>query len=151
MNISLNGGLPISAGDPKVLPEDFSDVPGRILIVDDNADKGRPLALIMKYSGYQADYVTSGRDALSRVRAEPFGLMILDLMMPGMSGIDVLESLRTDPRTRDIPVVIYSACSDETQMARARNAGANDYWVKVSMRLDEIRRRVDGYFDGPYS
>ena len=118
----------------------------RVLIVDDNADQGRPLALILRHSGYEAQFVTSGQDALNKVREEPVGLMIVDMMMPGMSGLEVLRHVRNNPQTHDIPVVIYSACSEEREMARARREGANDYWVKVSMRLDEICRRIDGYF-----
>ena len=121
-------------------------MPRKVLIVDDNADQGRPLALILRHSGYEASFVTSGEDALSTVRQEPVGLMIVDMMMPGMSGLEVLRHVRNNPQTQDIPVVIYSACSEEREMARARNEGANDYWVKVSMRLDEICRRIDGYF-----
>ena len=123
-------------------------MPRKILIVDDNADQGRPLALILKHSGYEADFVTSGRDALARLDENDIpGLMIVDLMMPEMTGIDVLRRIRTDPRTQDLPVVIYSACHDEAQMARARREGADDYWVKVAMQIDEIRRRVDSYFN----
>ena len=121
-------------------------MPRKVLIVDDNADQGRPLALILRHSGYDANFVTSGEDAIMKVSEEPVGLMIVDMMMPGMSGLEVLEHVRKNPQTSDIPVVIYSACSEEREMARARNAGANDYWVKVSMRLDEICRRIDGYF-----
>ena len=121
-------------------------VPRKVLIVDDNADQGRPLALILRHSGYEAQFVTSGEAALTRVREEPVGLMIVDMMMPGMSGLEVLRHVRNNPQTHDIPVVIYSACSEEREMAKARNEGANDYWVKVSMRLDEICRRIDGYF-----
>ncbi|MEA2711259.1 MAG: two-component system, sensor histidine kinase and response regulator [Phycisphaerales bacterium] len=120
----------------------------KVLIVDDNADQGRPLALILRHSGYEAQFVTSGEAALMKVREEPVGLMIVDMMMPGMNGLEVLRHVRDNPQTQNIPVVIYSACSEERQMARARNAGANDYWVKVSMRLDEICRRIEGYFDG---
>ena len=118
----------------------------KVLIVDDNADQARPLALILRHSGYDAQFVESGEAALRRLREQVPGLMIVDLMMPGMTGIDVLREVRTDPRTRTVPVVIYSACSDEKEMARARHEGANDYWVKVAMRIDEIRLRVEQYF-----
>lgn len=121
-------------------------LPRTVLIVDDNADQGRPLALILRHSGYEAQFVTSGEAALDKVRAEPVGLMIVDMMMPGMSGLDVLRHVRSNPQTHDIPIVIYSACSEERIIAHARNEGANDYWVKVSMRLDEICRRIEGYF-----
>jgi len=118
----------------------------KVLIVDDNADQARPLAMILRHSGYDAQFVESGEAALRRLRDQVPGLMIVDLMMPGMTGIDVLREVRTDPRTRTVPVVIYSACSDEKEMARARHEGANDYWVKVAMRIDEIRLRVEQYF-----
>ncbi|MEO6436859.1 MAG: response regulator [Tepidisphaeraceae bacterium] len=118
----------------------------KVLIVDDNPDQGKPLAMILKLSGYDAEFVTSGPAALSWTRATIPGLMIVDLMMPGMSGLEVLREIRTNPRTRDVPVVIYSACSDESQMARARHEGAADYWVKVGLHIDEIRRRVETYF-----
>lgn len=123
-------------------------MPRKVLIVDDNADQGKPLALILKLSGYEADFVTSGRDALARLEQAGHlpGLMIVDLMMPEMTGIDVLRQVRRDPRTQGVPVVIYSASHDENNIARARREGADDYWVKVSMQIDEIRRRVDSYF-----
>jgi CheY-like chemotaxis protein len=118
----------------------------KVLIVDDNADQARPLALILRHSGFDAQFVDSGEAALRRLRDQVPGLLIVDLMMPGMTGLDVLREVRTDPRTRSVPVVIYSACSDEKEMARCRHEGANDYWVKVAMRIDEIRRRVEHYF-----
>src|SRR5829696_1403712 len=92
----------------------------KVLIVDDNADQGRPLALILKHSGYDAGFVTSGEAAMSKVRADPPQLLILDLMMPGMSGLDVLKLIRCDPNTVDLPVVIYSAVSDEKMIDLAR-------------------------------
>ncbi len=118
----------------------------KVLIVDDNADQGRPLALILKHSGYDAGYVTSGEAAMSRVQNDPPQLMILDLMMPGMSGLDVLKLIRSNPDTADLPVVIYSAVSDEKMIDLARRQGANDFWVKVGMRVEEICLRVSSYF-----
>src|SRR4051794_10967498 len=118
----------------------------KVLIVDDNADQGRPLALILKHSGYDAGFVTSGEAAISRVQEDPPQLMILDLMMPGMSGLDVLKLIRNDPRTRHMAVVIYSAVSDEKMIDLARKQGANDFWIKVGMRVDEICHRVSSYF-----
>lgn len=120
----------------------------QVIIVDDNVDQGRPLALILRRFGYDARFVASGEAALSLLEQETPGLLILDLMMPGMSGIDVLRRVRSDPRTSDVPVVIYSACSDEKEMDRARQEGADDYWVKVALQLDEIRTRVGRFFGG---
>jgi PleD family two-component response regulator len=118
----------------------------KVLIVDDNADQGRPLALILKHSGYDAGFVTSGEAAMSQIHDDPPQLMILDLMMPGMSGLDVLKLIREDPRTARLPVIIYSAVSDEKMIDLARRQGANDFWIKVGMRVEEICHRVSSYF-----
>src|SRR3954466_9539266 len=85
-----------SVGEPIVPISLLAMSHRKILIVDDNADQGRPLALILKHSGYDAGFVTSGDAAISRLRDddEPPQLMILDLMMPGMSGLDVLRLIR---------------------------------------------------------
>jgi CheY-like chemotaxis protein len=120
----------------------------KVLIVDDNADQGRPLALILKHSGYDARFVTSGEAAMSKLHDDLPQLMILDLMMPGMSGLDVLKLIRSDPRTASLPVVIYSAVSDEKMIEVARRQGANDFWVKVGLCVDEICLRVSSYFPG---
>ena len=82
--------------------------------------------------------MTSGEDAMSRVHDDPPQLMILDLMMPGMSGLDVLKLIRNDPRTADLPVVIYSAISDEKMIDQARRHGANDFWVKVGIQSSNV-------------
>src|SRR5436305_1990982 len=117
-----------TSGRPCLADESLVLMPHRkVLIVHDNADQGRPLALILKHSGYDAGFVTSGEDAMSRVRDDPPQLMILDLMMPGMSGLDVLKLIRSDPRTAKLPVVIYSAVSDEKMIDLARRQGANDF------------------------
>jgi CheY-like chemotaxis protein len=114
-----------------------------ILIVDDQVDACRPLALLMRHLGHRGVCVYSGEDALAYLRAQKPDLMILDVMMPGMDGLEVLRHVRNDPNTRHLPVVMFSAISDPTYQEHARDKGANDYWVKASIQVDEMRRRIE--------
>lgn len=114
-----------------------------ILIVDDQIDAARPLALLMKHIGHTGFCVQSGEAALTFLRDRQPDLMILDVMMPGMDGMEVLRHVRSDPSTSALPIIMFSAISDPTYRAHAIQKGANDYWVKASMQLDEIRRRTE--------
>src|SRR5687767_705242 len=109
---------------------------GLILIVDDQIDACRPLALLMRHLGHSGVCVTSGEEALGYLKQTVPDLMVLDVMMPGMDGMEVLRHVRSDPATRDLPVVMFSAVSDPAFQEHARAKGANDYWVKASMPFE---------------
>ena len=114
-----------------------------ILIVDDHAEAARPLARLLHHLGHKGVCIHSGEEALTYLRANPADLVLLDVMMPGMDGLEVLRHVRTEPATAALPVVMYSAVSDPQFREHALNKGATDYWVKASMDYDEIQRRVD--------
>jgi CheY-like chemotaxis protein len=116
---------------------------GLILIVDDQIDACRPLALLMKHLGHNGVCVTSGEAALGFLKERMPDLMVLDVMMPGMDGMEVLRHVRTDPLTHHLPVVMFSAVSDPAFQEHARAKGANDYWVKASIQFDTLRARVE--------
>ena len=113
-----------------------------ILIVDDHVEACKPLAKILTRLGYEGVCVHNGEDALSFVRNRTANLMVLDVMMPGMDGLEVLRQVRADPKTEALPVVMYSAVSDPQFREHALSKGATDYGVKASLDYDEIQRRV---------
>ena len=114
-----------------------------ILIVDDQIDAGRPLALLMKHLGHRGVCMTSGEEALAFMRKDRPDLMILDVMMPGMDGMEVLRHVRNDPATQRVPVVMFSAVSDPAFQEHAKLKGANDYWVKASIQFETVKHRVE--------
>ena len=117
--------------------------PKTILIVDDSLDTALPMARMLSHFGHRGMYVTSGEAALDFVRKQVPDLMLLDVMMPGIDGMEVLRMLRSDPRTAQLPVVLFSAISDPEYKAHALRKGATDYWVKASVDFDELRYRID--------
>lgn len=120
-------------------------VNGSVLIVDDDASCGRLLALLVRQLGHDADYVESGGKALDYLSGRRPALVILDIMMPGIDGLEVLRQVRRNPRTADVPVVIFSALADPSLLQDIRLQGANDCWVKASMNFQDLQKRLEVY------
>lgn len=118
---------------------------GSVLIVDDDNGCGRLLAVLVRHLGHHATYVQSGGQALEYLGENRPDLVILDVMMPGMDGLEVLRRMREDPRTEQVPVVMFSALADPRFRQRVREQGANDYWVKASVDFQQLEKRLEEY------
>jgi len=118
---------------------------GRVLIVDDHEDIRRTFARLVRSFGHDAVTAADGEEAIAHATENPPSLVILDLMMPGISGFDVLRSLRSDPRTRNVAVVVFSALNEPEFVEQALSLGANDYWVKGTFNVDTLERWLQYY------
>ncbi|HEX3357424.1 MAG TPA: response regulator [Tepidisphaeraceae bacterium] len=114
-----------------------------LLIVDDNIEATRPMAMIFRFFKHQVDCVASGNEALTYLADKLPDVVVLDVMMPGMDGMEVLRRIRTDARTARLSVVMYSAVSDPAYRESALQKGADDYLVKGSIQVDDMRARVE--------
>src|SRR6266568_6743143 len=101
-----------------------------LLVVDDNSVNRIMLSRYLTKLGYQATLVENGRQALEKLQAEPFDLVLLDVEMPEMDGYQVLEQLKADPRLRDIPVIMISAVEELESVVTCIELGAQDYLPK---------------------
>jgi PleD family two-component response regulator len=113
-----------------------------ILIVDDNIDQCKPLAMLLKQFGYNSQYAIGGEAALSFVAVVVPDLVILDVMMPDIDGLEVLRRLKADIRTYPVPVVMFSAADDLRLEADALSMGAADYWVKTRIDYSRLKDRI---------
>jgi DNA-binding response OmpR family regulator len=104
--------------------------PHRILVVDDEPLNVELLDQELSDLGYQVVKATNGQEALTSVAASPPDLILLDVLMPGIDGIEVCRRLKDDPTTRLIPVVIMTALSDREDRIRGVEAGADDFLTK---------------------
>lgn len=102
----------------------------RILVVDDQDSNRDLLSRRLSRDGHLVSTAADGEAALKLVELETFDLILLDLLMPGISGYDVLGQLKRDPRHRDIPVIMISALDEIDSVARCIEAGAEDYMPK---------------------
>src|SRR5437762_3356041 len=110
-----------------------------ILVVDDNPDTCRPLARLLQCMGHHADIATSGAEALGYMSMLRPNLVVLDISMPVMDGFQVLREMRRKPDLANLPVVMYSALSDEGVRQKAMDLGARAFLVKGSADLGELQ------------
>jgi len=121
----------------------------RVLIADDDADIRDLVAFKLAQSGHDVTAVEDGAAALRALRAQPPDLALLDIRMPGMSGLDVCRELRAAPETATLPVIMITARSQEGDVEVGFAAGADDYIIKpfspreLSSRVNAILNRVE--------
>jgi len=119
----------------------------RILVVDDEPDIIALVAYHLARSGYRVSTASTGTEALQAARDEQPALVVLDLMLPELSGFEVLERLRADRALADIPVLMLTARRDEPDRVQGLSLGADDYLVKpfspqeLVLRVRNILRR----------
>jgi len=102
----------------------------RVLIVEDEPDIRELVVHHLRREGYQVSAAASGEEALSQIRGAPPDLVLLDLMMPAMDGLEVCRRLRQDPATATLPIVMLTAKGDEIDRVLGLELGADDYVVK---------------------
>lgn len=115
---------------------------GNILIVDDTPDNLRFLSTILSEQGYEVRSVRNGSSALMGTRAAPPDLILLDVLMPEMNGYEVCRQLKTDPLTREIPVIFISALNEIFDKLEAFLVGGVDYITKP-FQVEEVLVRVE--------
>jgi DNA-binding response OmpR family regulator len=103
---------------------------GRILVVDDDPRLLHIVAMYLGIEGYEVITAENGDDGLAKLQDRPPDLVILDIMMPGMDGIETCRRMRGHAPTADIPIVMFSALSSDDDIERARVAGANHLITK---------------------
>lgn len=121
-----NSVQPIGDGEA----DSTAALPSRILVVDDNASNRDLLKRRLERQGHFVTLAENGTMALALVRSSPFDLVLLDLLMPDVSGFDVLAALKSDPSLRDLPVIMISALNEIDSIVRCIEAGAEDYLAK---------------------
>ena len=117
---------------------------GRILVVDDEPHIRRVLSVVLEGRGYEVTMASDGLQGLDELGGEAVDLVILDLMMPGANGLEILSKIRTDPQRAETPVIILTAKGQDTDRDAALAGGANDFLTKpfspkkLIARIDEI-------------
>lgn len=113
----------------------------RILLVEDEPNIAHGIVFNLREEGYEVVHVETGEEALQQVWEEPFALVVLDLMLPGINGLEVCRQLRNqDPR---LPILMLTAKSEEKDRVEGLAQGADDYLTKP-FSLDEFLLRVGG-------
>lgn len=124
--------------------------PHTILLIEDEEPLIEALNLKLTHEGFRVVAATRADDGMHVLESEPdVSLILLDLMLPGASGFDVLEGLKANQKTKHIPVVILSNLGQREEIERGKKLGAQDFIIKSDVRLEDIVRKVRSILDTP--
>ena len=101
-----------------------------VLVVDDDEDNIRIISTMLLARGYEVRLARDGRSAMESIRQQRPDLVLLDVMMPGMDGMQVLDTIRADPRTTALPVILVTAKTEDQDLLDGYRAGAQYYVTK---------------------
>jgi hypothetical protein len=123
-----------------VIPAAGDGERARVLIADDNTDMREYLTNLLRDSGYHVSEAVDGQQALQAVRADVPDLVVSDVMMPGIDGLQLVAALRSEPRTAAVPVLLLSARAGQEASIEGLQAGADDYLVKPFAAAELLAR-----------
>jgi two-component system alkaline phosphatase synthesis response regulator PhoP len=132
-----------------VSPDPAAATPARILVVEDDRDIAELVARYLERAGYLVDVVGSGREALKSLETRTPALLVLDLMLPHVDGLEICRVVRSQPATANVPVIMVTARADVGERITGLETGADDYLAKpfspgeLVARVRALLRRSD--------
>lgn len=116
-----------------------------VLIIEDHFATGDVLRTILHRYGYSVTHVACGEAGIDHIKQHGAGLIILDIGLAGIDGCEVLRQVRAGDKTRDIPVIVFSALADSQRTPELLKIGANECWLKSCTAVSQILDRVSSY------
>jgi len=117
----------------------------KILIIEDDKFLAKMLSKMLESHGYDIAMASNGREGLLKVSTESPKLVLLDIILPDIDGFDLLETIKTDEKTKKTPVIILSNLGQQEDIKQGKNLGAQDYLVKSEIKLDQVVDKVRKY------
>jgi DNA-binding response OmpR family regulator len=121
----------------------------RVLVIDDESSVGMLLGFNLRRKGFAVDTAASAAEGYAKARAGRFDLIILDVALPGIDGIEACSMLKDLEGYRQTPIIMISSRSDPATIEQARRAGAADYMVKP-FTFEQLLERIDDQLSRPY-
>ena len=121
---------------------------GKILIVEDDLFLVKTYQITLEREGFEVWVASDGKEALSFFEKDPADVMLLDLMLPGISGFDILFAMKKSEKWKSVPVLILSNLGQAEDIARGKAMGATDYIVKANVRVNEVIRTIAHMLNG---
>jgi DNA-binding response OmpR family regulator len=116
-----------------------------ILLVEDDKFLSSLLKNRLEKEGIMVVYAADGEAALNALKLQKVDLVLLDVILPKKNGFEVLEEIQSDPLLRESPVIIISNLGQESDMARGKDLGAIEYYVKAQTSIDDLISKVKNY------
>lgn len=123
----------------------------KILSIEDDKFLSSLVARKLSAAGYEMLHAANGEDALRVVKGEKPSLILLDILLPEMSGFEVLEKIKADPLTKNIPVILFSNLGQKEDIDKGLSLGAEKFIVKATVVLDDIVKEIQQVLQGKES
>jgi two-component system alkaline phosphatase synthesis response regulator PhoP len=123
-------------------PAKMADAARRVLLAEDDRFLRRAAESRLRQNGFTVLPAVDGEEALKVARAERPDLILLDLIMPKLQGFEVLKALKEDPATAPIPVIVLSNLGQDEDLKQAMELGADAYFIKANLSLQDLVQRV---------
>ncbi|OGY45141.1 MAG: hypothetical protein A2729_00090 [Candidatus Buchananbacteria bacterium RIFCSPHIGHO2_01_FULL_39_14] len=114
----------------------------KILIIEDDKFLAKMLSRMLESHQYDTILASTGKEGLIKASGEEIDLILLDIILPDIDGFDLLETIKKEEKTKNIPVMIISNLGQPEDMAQGRALGAMDYLIKSDLSLDEVIKKV---------
>lgn len=115
---------------------------GLIFIVEDDSFLRNLLKVKLEKEGFTTEEITDGQKAVERLKETVPTLILLDLLLPIKDGFQVLEEIRKEEKTKNVPVIVLSNLGEREHMEKAKRLGADEYLIKAHFILDEIVKKI---------
>ncbi|MCA9374993.1 response regulator [Candidatus Dojkabacteria bacterium] len=123
------------------------DIEKRIVVIEDEPILIKALNIELQSQGFEVLSATDGESGLELVKNSSPSLVLLDILMPKMGGLDVLKAIKVDQNTRDIPVVMFTNLDQEEEKERAMQAGADGYYVKSEVDIGDLGKIIETHIN----
>ncbi|HUV46511.1 MAG TPA: response regulator [Candidatus Bathyarchaeia archaeon] len=123
----------------------YDKVMGKILIIEDDSLIAKVFSTRLESDGHEVFTAEDGNVGLLLAKKEIPDVLLLDLMMPKVSGLEVLEQLKKDPRTQKIPVLVYSNLGREKEISQAKALGASEFITKADSTPQQVVEKIESY------
>lgn len=119
----------------------------KILLVEDEQSISYIYKLQLNHAGYDTETIYRGNDVLNILLAKQFDLVLLDIMLPEVNGIELLKAIKGNEKTKNIPVIMLTNLDQDEIMQQAFKYGAQGYWIKANYSPDQIVQEVNKFLD----
>ena len=117
----------------------------QVLLADDDTLTRQLMGHALRECGYEVIEAADGHEAYRQVQVHAPSVVLLDINMPGMNGLEFLDRLRRIPRRKDVPVIMITASSDKEEILRAANLGIEDYILKTNFSVESLLDMIEKY------
>jgi DNA-binding response OmpR family regulator len=126
----------------------MADAKKKVLVIEDDVFLSQLLSNRLQKLGVEVLRAADGEEGLKSIKEGQPNLVLLDLILPRMSGFEVLESIRTDPMSQNIPIIIISNLGQDSDISKGKELGAIEYFVKAKTSIDGLVEKVQEVLGG---